>query len=218
MKITQRKQYSGSPFSAQTSLIDNGPGKWASTRVELFRNGNPIGEYIRNYSSLALETFYPFMSKSGQWYALYSTHYTALRVMKINEYSIEDWCGEEPSSYGFCPTDLYVPQYAIINEILETDNRYQTYDEFSSYLTDQTSSKVEYAEFGFLAGCVWGDDGSSKLKYINLQQVDQRLIEIEEKFGYWELPDALSLKECIVFGDSLSHLQILKAEWLDLQR
>ena len=202
MKKTKVKKYAGTPFSIECEAIANAPGTWDSTKVSIFRNDLLIGEYIRNYPNFGTETFYPFMVDS-QWYSMYSPHYTATRVLKLNDGSIEDWCGEAPSSAGFCPMEIYIPkynhnQYKYDDELVDTytvdcdisDSEFATSQNVADFLS------TKYCNFGFIAGCNWGDDTSCKLKYIDLENIDKKEIKIFDKFGYWELPDR-PLKECV---------------------
>ena len=69
----------------------------------------------------------------------------------------KDLGGEEPDDHGFCPVEFYVPE--------------------------ETKGK-----FGFVCGCVWGDDnGAWKLKVIDLEKVEEGILKIEDKFGYFEI-------------------------------
>ncbi len=115
-------------------------------------------------------TFRPFYQNGGV-YALYSADYTTTRVMRLP--ACEDLGGEEPSSEGFCPADYYVP-----------------------YLPDQGL----VGEWGFLSGCVWGDDSSWKIRHINLSRASEGIIEQSEKFGYLPMPSRLSLRESVELG------------------
>ncbi|MBV9852426.1 MAG: hypothetical protein JO250_22400 [Armatimonadetes bacterium] len=112
-------------------------------------------------------TFVPFVQE-GQVYALYSRNYTAARLMRLPE--CEDMGGEEPSPGGFCPTDFYVP-----------------------YLPE----KDLVGKWGFISGCVWGDDSSWKIQYLDLIDAAQGILRREERFGYLEMASHLSLKECV---------------------
>jgi hypothetical protein len=121
----------------------------------------------------------------GEWYALYSANYTATRVMKLNETGIEDWCGEDASPGGFCPVEYYIPRYhkyrAVDNfEYIVTDsNEFTTLEEFES----DNEHVIEYGnlKFGFLCGCVWGDDSSWKIRYIDLSEVPNKKLIITDK-------------------------------------
>jgi len=200
MNIEHHKQYLGTPFSVVSKPINNEPGTWASSRVTIYRDYKVIGDFIRNYPSYAAATFAPF-SVGNEWYALYSPHYTALRVMKLNKDSIEDWCGDEPSTHGFCPVEVLIPQFMKFEAT--HGSRFIHNTEFKSHLDfmkekDSKDFKEHgFHKFGFMSGCVWGDDSSWKLRYIDLSKVEEKELIITEKFGYWELPDNLELKDCI---------------------
>lgn len=210
MQTTITKKFSGTPFSIECSQVENRPGTWNSTKVSIFRDDLSIGEYIRNYSSGADKTFYPFL-QDGEWFALYSAEYTALRVMKLHISTIEDWCGNIPSIGGFCPTEVYIPKY---NTFKNSINRGTEIVEYDFVLTDDSTEPSEeadfldqvnhsgyqhttYCNFGFLSGCVWGDDTSWKIRYIDLSKIQDKELVIIEKFGYWQIPNSLKLKECV---------------------
>ena len=192
--------YANTPFRIECESINNGENYWDSTKVTIFRDNLPIGEYMRNYPSAAEKTFYPF-KVDEQWYALYSAHYTSLRVMKLHDDRIEDWCGNEPAVNGFCPIEVYVPQYRTVEDGddaewyadcgIPDDSDYIA----AGIITDRFVTSG-FHDFGFVAGCSWGDDSSWKLRYIELDEVPNKILKITEKFGYWELPD-LPLKKCI---------------------
>ena len=213
MEQLHYKPIIGTPFRLETSSVQNRPGTWNSTKVSIYRDdefdvkanvyrkGILIGEYLRNYSNFGFETFYPFQI-GEDWYALYSTNYTATRVMKLHADRIEDWCGEESHSNGFCPTEFYVPRYVetkhthTITGSGEEKTYYIHYvdcdysaEEFQAEILNEEFEKLEYCNFGFLCGCVWGDDTSWKLRYIDLSQIPDKVLSITDKFGYWELPE-----------------------------
>ncbi|HWH10612.1 MAG TPA: hypothetical protein VG165_05755 [Solirubrobacteraceae bacterium] len=144
-------------------------GVWATLRVEVVRSedGAVVGSYERNYPSL-LRTFFPF-ARGGREFALYSTDYTATRVMELP--SCVDLGGEERSPGGFCPVEYFVPTDADSGDALDV---------------------------GFVAGCIWGDDSSWKLQALNLSRVEEGCLARDERFGYVELPDKASLSDVLV--------------------
>ncbi len=148
-------------YYALTEKINNSEGRWNYLSVDIFvREENDvrrIGNYKRNYSNL-YNTFHPFIGVDGKEYALYSKHYTATRVMSLPD--CKDICGEEPYSLGFCPTGFYVPF-----------NKEQGIN----------------GDFGFMCGCVWGDDSSWKIRYVDLSKLPESNISIDSRFGYIEL-------------------------------
>jgi hypothetical protein len=50
---------------------------------------------------------------------------------------------------------------------------------------------------GFVAGCVWGDDSSWKIQYLDLSRVEEGIIQRDERFGYIELPRSVALRNAI---------------------
>jgi hypothetical protein len=154
------------------------PGCWAHLRVGVFQGEAQVGEYKRNYSAM-YDTFFPF-KQGDEWFALYSSDYTATRVMRLP--SCEDVAGEDPHGHGFCPVDFYVPQ---VDEDGDAD---------ADELGDLAGT------FGFVAGCVWGDDSSWKIQYLDLSRISEGILGRDDRFGYIEMPrHAKSLKDCISF-------------------
>lgn len=196
---THYKNFPGTPFRIEINILDNAEGTWQSNRVSIFRDNALIGEYLRNYPNFADLTFCPFFI-DDVWYALYSANYTDTRVMRLYEDRVEDWCGDE-SSVGFCPVEIYVPKYASCDGIVMTDSEYTTVEEFLQNCKDLDWHPIEFCNFGFLCGCHWGDDSSWKLRFIDLSKIPDKILTISEKFGYWELPKSLTLRQCIDMSD-----------------
>jgi len=154
--------------------IDNGPGCWKYQRIGVFLDGVMIGEYVRNYPSL-MRTFCYFR-KNDKDYALYSSDYTATRVMALP--SCEDLGGEDRDTWGFCPVDYCVPYEC----------------------TEDSYGDPEFYEgnIGFVSGCVWGDDSSWKVQFLDLTRVEEGIIKRDDRFGYIELFGGLTLCESII--------------------
>jgi len=164
-------------YITETESIASKPGCWNVLKVKIFRiEGDSkiqIGEYDRNYSSL-FDSFVPFRQGNRE-YALYSRDYTATRVMSLPD--CKDICGEDPKSSGFCPTGFYVPSAGCEEDI------------GTEYDPD--------GQFGFVSGCIWGDDSSWKIQYLDLSKVSDGIITRDERFGYIELCGSSSLKDAI---------------------
>lgn len=140
--------------------------------VDRLTRGNQVGSYVRNYSAL-YHTFYPFQ-QNGKWYALYSKDYTATRVMTLPD--CVDIAGEEFHTFGFCPVDFYVPS-----------------------AEDKKRGDVGAlaGTFGFVAGCVWGDDSSWKIQYLDLSKITEGKLTRDDRFGYIEMPRSVErLADC----------------------
>jgi hypothetical protein len=152
-------------YTARASRT-SGDGDWPRHRVEILRDGRAIGSYPRNYGLMT--SFHPFMGPDGGLYALYSSHYTATRVMSLPD--CRDLGGEDQSSLGFCPVEYFVPY----NPPLGLDG-----------------------SFGFVAGCVWGDDSSWKVQFLDLSRVADGVLVRDDRFGYLELEDGVRLADAV---------------------
>ena len=171
MKITDK-------YFVECSQIKNRKGCWNSTKVEIFRcedcGKKKIGEYIRNYGSFGAKTFYPFRQDDKE-FALISDNYTRTKVISLPY--CKDVAEEPIDGFGFCPVEFYIPN------------------------DDDEDVWAEVAElngqFGFVSGCVWGDDSSWKIRFLDLSNIQNGVIENDYRFGYIELPDDMSLREAI---------------------
>lgn len=98
---------------------------------------------------------------------------------------------------------------------------------------DQQLSDWNYCPFGFVAGCVWGDDSSWKIQFIDLsnlinlfEQTDdlskqKKSIVRDDRFGYLELPSTMNLSQAINMRDwtpSNNQIQISHEEYFDLDK
>jgi len=173
-------------YPIKVTPIENGKGCWGYNKVEIFKKENnkekKIGEYVRNYHSHIKETFEPF-TQNGKDYALFSKNYTCTELMELPSCKIIG--GEKPGQSGFCPVELYVPSDL---DLFKTEESYQ--EEKADWLTGSPDLKlfpVFEGLFGFVAGCVWGDDSSWKLEFINLKDVANGIIDRTDKFGYFPL-------------------------------
>ena len=77
---------------------------------------------------------------------------------------------------GFCPVEYHVP--------CEDDG-------------EATTETSLYAACGFVAGCVWADDSSWKIQYLDLSQARGGRLKRDERFGFIRLPAKLSLAEAV---------------------
>jgi hypothetical protein len=125
-----------------------------SARVDIFDGDDgiacKIGSYERNHSGWCTDTLSPFL-KDGRWFALYAPDYTTTRVMELP--SCKDLGGEEHSGQGFCPVDYYVP-----------------------YDHPDVAAAGDAGSFGFVAGCIWGDDSSWKIRYLDLSRASDGIV------------------------------------------
>lgn len=104
-------------------------------------------------------TFYPFM-QNGKEYAMFSKSSAGIHVMELPS------CKEiatQPKGYaGFCPVEFYVP--------------YEPKTGLNGH-------------FGFLAGCVWGDDNGWKIQYLDLSKINEGIVTTDARFSYIKMLD-----------------------------
>ncbi len=195
------------------------PHTWRGAKVGVFRVEGErevqVGEYERNYPAL-YNTFFHF-TQNGKDFALFSPDYTVTRIMELP--SCKDIGGEEPHSWGFCPVDYFVPSYVDVEYESTLDGKKSVSrknkpkpsdlvsETFNSVTTDERKITFQthvrpitpllFYSFGFIAGCIWGDDSSWKIQYLDLSEAEKGVIKREEKFGYIEMPRDLTLEQAI---------------------
>jgi hypothetical protein len=159
-------------FTAEVT-ITSPPKTGRQIHVEVLDLGRKVGEYDRNYAML--DTFEPFR-QGDRNFALISPNYTATSVMDLA--SGEIIAGEEPSSMGFCPVGFYVPDWWDVqgDRRVLPGSRYWTSDD-----------EWPIGDFGFVWGCIWGDDSSWKVQYLDLSAVADGVLKRSERFGYVRL-------------------------------
>ena len=201
------------------------PGCWAYNRIGVFCEGVQIGEYQRNYDSF-MDTFHPFRL-NGKDLAIYSPDYTCTRIMELP--SCKDIGGEEPVSHGFCPTGYYIPSYVIREFDMQREgkketHRYRLYDPPPEEMRDTADSKVVsdllFTDFGFISGCIWGEDHSWKLECLDLSQADKGILKRDARFGYLELPSKMELKDAVEidgYGDESENIRISSTSYYNFK-
>lgn len=123
--------------------------------------------------------------------------------------------GDPVPGDGFCPSAFYVSDF--FDDFKPTD--YATVEEMAADVKS-TSEALAYSgddeqklrfgaewceeylwsasgQWGVYSGCVWGDDSSYKLRYVDLSKVSEGIVTTDDRFGYVELPES-KLKDCIV--------------------
>lgn len=167
-KPTPRERYTTRVTSTKAS------GTWTGVHVDVLDGDTTIASYGRNYSFL--QTFEPFR-QGDRMFALVSTDYTATSVLDLHTGEII--ASEEPSGNGFCPVGFYVPDWWDLHDgsTLPGSMHWQEVD-------DEWPSG---GNFGFVWGCVWGDDSSWKVQYLDLSSVRDGVIRRDDRFGYVKL-------------------------------
>lgn len=161
-------------FETMVSKLDTGERAWGKLHVEIVdKSGCAVASYERNYPNL-FRTFEPFR-QAERTMALISEDYTATSVMDLA--TGEVIASEEASGGGFCPVGFYVPDWWDIHDgsILPGSTDWREHLEFPK------------GKFGFVWGCIWGDDSSWKVQYLDLSDVQDGVIRRDDRFGFLEL-------------------------------
>jgi hypothetical protein len=201
--------------------VETRPGCWRGLRVGVFRGEEQVGEYQRGYDEL-YRTFFPFV-RGGVWYALYSAAYTKTSVMRLPE--CEPVGGETDGPGGFCPVDYYVPSWRWVRDgklsgcghvtYVEHDHEHaDLHDEAAVRAVSEIGAEadvgpVEFAPFGFVAGCVWGDDSSWKVQVLDLRDASNPVRT--DALGYFVLPDGMALRDAVRFDAGTRTFAIAEA-------
>lgn len=199
-------------FAAEIEKIGE-KGTWQKTRMGIYKDYVQIGEYVRTYPAFGESTFHPFKGKDDQWYALYSADYCYTRVMTLPD--CKDIGGESEYKGHFCPVEYFIPTWQ--DHTYSSDYKAGKKLEVPELVTfrinnpaekDLTHTPIQWYDFAFVAGCIWGDDSSWKVQYIDLS--DPYNIKRIERFGYLELPGNQSLREAVdmAFYDPASYRNI----------
>jgi hypothetical protein len=146
---------------------------WHTVRVEILDAGRVVATYDRNYSML--QTFEPFR-QGNRSFALISPHYTATSVIDLDTGQVI--AAEEPTPGGFCPVGYYVPDWWDVHDGTKLPGQ------LTWTVDDEWPSA---GAFGFVWGCLWGDDSSWKVQYLDLSEVQQGYLRRDERFGYLKL-------------------------------
>lgn len=96
----------------------------------------------------------------------------------------------------YWPDDLNNPNYSIIKHSEYLREKELTH-KLNSEWRERHPFVIKNLEFGFVAGCHWGDDSSWKIQRLDLRKLDKKIIKREDVFGYIRVPDGIDLKEAI---------------------
>ena len=161
-------------YKLEIEKVDHGKGYWHTQKCKAIEvsTGRVAGEWEYKYSGRPpFEVF----RQNEKRFALMSTHYTATSVIDLQTGVII--ASEEANGHGFCPVGFYVPDWYDVH-----DNSIVPGSKYWHKRNEEPSGK-----YGFVWGCVWGDDTSWKLQYLDLSKIQEGIISRDERFGYVEL-------------------------------
>jgi len=76
-----------------------------------------------------------------------------------------------------------------------------------------------WCPFGFVAGCVWGDDSSWKIEMLDLSRAAEGVLSRKARFGYVEMPTAMRLREAVdlsLWRPGFDRVGVSHTQWWDL--
>jgi hypothetical protein len=157
------------PRERFTTRVERGsvPRPWQMVHVDVLDGQKVVASYDRNYAML--QTFEPFR-QGDQFFALVATSVLDLQTGKII-------ASEEPSPGGFCPVGFTSPTGGMSTTgMLSPAN-----------CAGKSTMSGQVMATGFVWGCLWGDDSSWKVQYLDLSEIRHGRIRREERFGYLRL-------------------------------
>lgn len=168
-------------FTVRTTVVESPGPSWNTLHVEVRdADGVQIASFDRNHPALH-RTFEPFR-QGARLFALVSPEYTTTAVLDLATGQII--ASESPDAAGFCPVGFYVPDWWDVHD--------------GSILPGSGSWRSDFEEprgdFGFVWGCVWGDDSSWKVQYLDLTQVREGKLRRDDRFGYLRLAERPELE------------------------
>jgi len=166
-------------FFVEVTRVENAACEWPSARIEVFarnQGGEPtrLCSYERNHAPF--QTFEPFRQGAREL-ALVSRDYTKTAVLDLATGQIIAEETEGVPGNGFCPVGFYVPDWWDAND----DSIIPGSEYFSA------DHEWPNGDFGFVWGCIWGDDATWKLQHLDLRRVQEGVITRTERFGHVEL-------------------------------
>lgn len=163
---------------------------WDTTFVEVYGlDDKKLTEYVYHYPSKT-PPFFPFKTKEGKWYALYSESYHRTYVMDLDTglKVAEDDTLRLDSPYdksGFCPVKYWIEPFFKYSYELEGEDKIL----YSEYPGDSNETYSHHSTIGFVAGCYWGNDWEWQIKAIDLSSIESGTIHIYDPDNqYFAMP------------------------------
>lgn len=183
--MSQSIAFPDCPYRFTLTPHDSIVGESQHTHCAIDNYGTPVGSFIFNYHTGLDKIIRPFQIGEG-WYTTYATSYNKLAVARLHPDRFEHIDADVGGKEGFCPVEVLVP-FKLSDgtySVWHVDPEAYNYEYFA-----EPGRTIEYADFGFVAGCVWGDDTTYKLRYLDFSKLaTERKLSVTAPFGYFELP------------------------------
>lgn len=141
--------------------------------------------------------------------------------------------GDPIPAAGFCPVDFYVPDFYDDEEDdpEAVKREYAGQQKFIKDMSDPNYEErkaawaVDYMEelnwqysgmWGLYSGCVWGDDSSWKMRYVDLSRIDEGIVKTDERFGYLELPRG-KLRDLVYISAESKRVKVAVPVYFDME-
>lgn len=119
------------------------------------------------------------------------------------------WCRQ-----GIYPSDKKAETVFSPEEISEYRQLHEKQHKAMDEWWERHELVEKHADFGFVAGCAWGDDTSWKVQFLDLTRASEGIINRDQRFGYIELCPGATLKDTIdIIDDEVDR----HTEWSDLK-
>lgn len=190
--MTKILEFPDCPYRFTLTPHDSIVGKSQHTHCLIEAQDGPfmrtVGAFIFNYHHGLDAIIKPFQI-GEDWYITYSTSYTKIAVARLTD-KFEHIDSDIGGEGGFCPTEVVIPFKLSWRD--EKHDRTEVEYRWALPKNDPDYDfeyETGYADFGFYAGCVWGDDHTMKLRYLDFSKLaTERKLQVSAPFGYHELP------------------------------
>lgn len=159
-------------YRVETARVSNGPGHWDScvgTVLDTaYQKPRVVATVTRDYPNFPYEPF----RQGDRDYMLVAPHHTGTSVLDLATGEIV--AAEPVAAGGFCPVGFHVPDWWDVHD--------------GSILPGSQYWQPEYEQpsglYGFVWGCVWGDDSSWKVQHLDLSRVADGVLQRDDRYGY----------------------------------
>lgn len=115
---------------------------------------------------------------------------------RVANHQADVWATKVAGGRWYWPDDKDGPEYNAEREQEYLKAKKESHAASNAWC-ERNPYVTRYAPWGFVCGCVWGDDTSWKIQFLDLSQASQGVLKRDERFGYIWLPGGVTLKDAI---------------------
>lgn len=195
-------------YKTKTTEIKSDKGCWSKTLVEIFKEEEKIGEYVRGYPRHGAATFAPFHLFGRDW-ALYSQDYQTIELMTLPDCRPVELTEESKKDiYSYCPIEILVPRYYLWEWGDNNENKdiidLEEAEEPPQNKGKEIHGPPQYHNFALTQGCCWGDDSDMKVNILDLSGIQEGKLEYLKVDGYQlylPIHNSCSLKDIEIWSE-----------------